>query len=99
MVVLEAWSHGKPVVMTPQCNLPEGFTLDAALRIEPNAGSIATGLGQLFEMSDKERGAMGQTGLSLVKDRFTWTKVALQMRTVYQWIVGGGSPPGCVELG
>jgi hypothetical protein len=37
--VLEAWSHGKPVLMTPECNLPEGFTADAAICIEHGAGS------------------------------------------------------------
>ena len=34
MVVLEAWAHSKPVLMTPECNLPEGFTANGALRIE-----------------------------------------------------------------
>jgi len=34
MVVLEAWAHSKTVLMTPECNLPEGFTANAALRIE-----------------------------------------------------------------
>ncbi len=31
MVVLEAWACGKPVLMTPQCNLPEGFEAGAAV--------------------------------------------------------------------
>jgi poly(glycerol-phosphate) alpha-glucosyltransferase len=30
MSVLEAWAHGLPVVMTPECNLPEGFAADAS---------------------------------------------------------------------
>jgi glycosyltransferase involved in cell wall biosynthesis len=33
MSVLEAWSYGLPVVMTPECNLPEGFACGAALEI------------------------------------------------------------------
>jgi len=33
MSVLEAWSYGLPVVMTPECNLPEGFASQAALEI------------------------------------------------------------------
>ena len=35
MAVLEAWSHGKPVLMSSGCNLPQGFSANAALRIEP----------------------------------------------------------------
>ncbi len=44
MVVLEAWAYGKPVLMTPECNLPEGFAANAAIRIETNPESIARGL-------------------------------------------------------
>ena len=96
MVVLEAWSHRKPVLMTPQCNLPEGFTAHAALRIEPKADSIVEGLRQLFEMSDNERQAVGQNGFALVKDHFTWPHIAFQMRSVHEWMLGGGPRPECV---
>ena len=33
MAVLEAWSHGCPVLMTRACNLPEGFA-EAAIQVE-----------------------------------------------------------------
>jgi glycosyltransferase involved in cell wall biosynthesis len=36
MVVLEAWAHSLPVLMTPQCNLPEGFAARAAIKVEPS---------------------------------------------------------------
>jgi glycosyltransferase involved in cell wall biosynthesis len=93
MVILEAWAYGKPVLMTPECNLPEGFSAEAALRIETNAESIADGLGRLFEMSPTDRIAMGTRGLDLVKDRFVWSKIAPQMKSVYEWMLGGGPNP------
>ena len=96
MVVLEAWSHGKPVLITPECNLMEGFTAHAALRIEPKVVSIAEGLKRLFEMSDIELQTMGQRGLALVKDRFTWPKIAIQMQAVYAWARGEGPSPECL---
>ncbi len=96
MVVLEAWSYGKPVLMTPECNLPEGFSAHAALRIEPKMESIAEGLRQLFEMSDHERQAMGRRGIDLVQDRFTWPKIAAGMMSVYDWLLGRGPKPNCV---
>ena len=43
-VVLEAWSYGKPVLMTRECNLPEGFVTAAAIHIEPRLEGIAGGL-------------------------------------------------------
>jgi glycosyltransferase involved in cell wall biosynthesis len=33
MSVLEAWAYGLPVLMTEECNLPEGFAAEAAIRI------------------------------------------------------------------
>jgi poly(glycerol-phosphate) alpha-glucosyltransferase len=93
MVTLEAWAHGKPVLMTPQCNLAEGFACNAALRIETTVKSIKHGLNLLFEMEHGERQAMGVRGLDLVTKRFTWPKIGQQMREVYEWALGGGPKP------
>jgi glycosyltransferase involved in cell wall biosynthesis len=97
MVVLEAWAYAKPVLMTPECNLPEGFAAQAALRIESGKG-IGLGLHRLFEMSSDERQAMGQRGLALVNDRFLWPKITGEMRSVYDWTLGGGPKPECMSL-
>ena len=97
MSVLEAWSYRLPVVMTPECNLPEGFAADAAIRIETSAESIAEGLRTLFSMNDADLISMGDKGRELVKARFTWQTVAAQMREVYDWMLGGGAAPGCVR--
>ena len=112
MAVLHAWSHGLPVLMTSECNLPEGFAAGASLRISvedkgkseignrksESSGNIEGGLQTLFEMSDADRVAMGERGRRLVEDRFTWPKVAAQMKEVYEWILGGGHPPDCVAF-
>ncbi|MFZ0436055.1 MAG: glycosyltransferase [Chthoniobacterales bacterium] len=99
MSVLEAWAYGLPVVMTPECNLPEGFAADAAIRIETDEESIARGLDALFSMSEGDLLTMGEKGRELVKARFTWKTVAAQMREVYEWMLGGGATPGCVRKG
>lgn len=98
MVILEAWAFGLPVLMTKQCNLPEGFEKGAAIRIETDPKAITRGLLELFEMSDCTRKEMGQRGLLLVKEQFSWPKVAAQMRQVYDWLVRGGTPPECVRF-
>jgi len=94
MTVLEAWSHRLPVVMTPECNLPEGFAADAAIRIETSAESIARGLDSLFSMSASDLESMGAKGRALVEERFTWRTIAQQLREVYDWMLDGGAPPG-----
>ena len=98
MVVLEAWSYAKPVLMTPECNLPEGFAADAAIRIETNPESIRHGLLTLFELSETDRQTMGHRGLKLVSECFAWSKVAVQVRDLYIWAMGGGPKPATVEF-
>jgi glycosyltransferase involved in cell wall biosynthesis len=99
MVALEAWAHSKPVLMTPECNLPEGFAAGAALRIETNPKSIARGLQSLFEMSADERRQMGGRGLQLVSARFSWSVVAKELKQVYEWMLGGGTKPASLYPG
>jgi poly(glycerol-phosphate) alpha-glucosyltransferase len=94
MSVLEAWSYRLPVVMTPECNLSEGFATNAAIPIETAVESIAEGLETLFSMSESDLHAMGAKGRALVEERFTWQTIAAQMREVYDWMLGGGTPPG-----
>jgi poly(glycerol-phosphate) alpha-glucosyltransferase len=93
MSVLEAWAHKLPVVMTPECNLPEGYVKGAALSIGTDPRAIADGLKELFSMSARDRLAMGERGYELVKSAFTWKSVASRMREVYDWMLGGGSSP------
>jgi glycosyltransferase involved in cell wall biosynthesis len=98
MTVLEAWAYAKPVLMTPECNLPEGFAVGAALQIGTNPSEIATGLKQLFEMSDDNRATMGARGRTLVAETFSWPRIGEQMNSVYQWVLGGGPVPEIIRL-
>ena len=97
MAVLEAWAHTKPVLMTPQCNLPEGFASGSALPIDSHPESIAAGSKVLFGMNDEARERMGIRGRELVSQRFAWPQVAGELRGVYDWITGAGPQPGCVR--
>ena len=96
MAVLEAWSYRLPVLMTPQCNLPEGFVAKAAIDMSPEATSIAVALRKLFDMTELKRRAMGDRGRRLVEERFAWPTVAASMRSVYSWVLGRGPMPACV---
>jgi glycosyltransferase involved in cell wall biosynthesis len=98
MAVLEAWAHAKPVLMTPECNLTEGFDAGAALQIGTTPEQIAAGLKQLAEMSDDNRSAMGASGRTLVATTFSWPQIGEQMRSVYDWVLGSGPIPGTVKL-
>ena len=97
MAVLEAWAYGLPVMMTDHCNLPEGFEHNAAIRIGTDPEDITRGLAELFQASVSDLKSMGASGRALVERQFTWPQVAAQMKEVYEWMLGGGSRPGCVE--
>lgn len=94
--VLEAWAHGKPVLMTPQCNLPEGFATAAALCIEPSPDSIAGGLQEFFRLNAREREEIGSRGLALVSANFAWWRLAADLKAVYRWVAAAGPKPACV---
>jgi glycosyltransferase involved in cell wall biosynthesis len=98
MVVLEAWAYAKPVLMTNECNLPEGFTAHASLRVGTDAAGIGTGLRTLIEMQDAERVSMGGRGRDLVSSQFGWPIIAEEMHRVCEWTLGGGAPPASVRL-
>ncbi len=98
MVVLEAWSYSLPVVMTAECNLPEGFLGNAAIQVTSDSQGIAAGLKILMEMTDSERKAIGRNGHDLVSRKFAWSNIADNMASVYSWILGEGIPPDVIHF-
>ena len=96
MTVLEAWSWKLPVVMTPECHIPEGYAADAAIKINDNVESVEEGLKTFLGMSDEEKKAMGMRGYDLVRENFTWDVSAKKMIEVYEWLLGKGKKPDFV---
>jgi len=86
MSVLEAWAYELPVVMTDYCNLPEGFSADAAIHIDTKVESMSAGMIKMIKCSDAELKGMGVNGLNLVKEKFTWPTIAAQMGELYHWV-------------
>jgi glycosyltransferase involved in cell wall biosynthesis len=97
--VLEAWSRRLPVLMTRECNLPEGAEVGAAIMMDTDAKSIAVALRQLFSATDREREAMGRNGRHLVEARYQWQRIGKAMTEVYDWILGLGPKPDFVLVG
>jgi glycosyltransferase involved in cell wall biosynthesis len=96
LVVLEAWSHARPVLMTPECNLPDGFEKQAAIRMNTTVEGAAEGLGKLFALDKPALEEMGRRGRDLVIGNFSWSQSALQMFAVYNWLLGRSAVPDCV---
>ena len=92
IVVLEAWSAGKPVVATMNGGPNEYVRHEVdGLKIYANPDSVAWGLGTLFVDWDKAR-AMGQSGREAVAQSFTWEVIAGQTLDVYASLRSAGAP-------
>ena len=98
MSILEAWSYKLPVLMTDFCNIPEGFTNNAALRIDNEPKLMALQLSNFFKLKDVEIKKIGLNGFNLVKQKYTWDQISDQMIQLYQWILEGGEKPAFVYL-
>lgn len=94
MMVLEAWAHRLPVLMTRACNLPDGFEAGAAIEISNDPTRLAA---QLIEALGSENigrlSKMGRAGRELVEERFTAASVARQFLELYQWMLGQAPQP------
>jgi glycosyltransferase involved in cell wall biosynthesis len=84
IVVLEAWSAGKPVVASMNGGPNEYIWHEVnGLKIYPTPESIAWGLGTLFTNFEWARW-MGQNGRAAVEAAFTWDAIGDQILAVYQ---------------
>ncbi len=84
IVVLEAWSAGKPVVVT-ETGGPKEFVEHEVngLKIYPRVDSVAWGINRIFSNFDRARW-MGENGRKELQKRFTWEKISGQNIDVYR---------------
>lgn len=83
IVILEAWSAGKPVVATKHGGPAEFVWHEVTgLHIDTTPESVAWGVGTL--LSDWHRGAwMGRNGRIAVDETFNWDRIAEQTEQAY----------------
>ncbi len=83
IVVLEAWSCGKPVVSTVNGGPAEFVWHEVnGLKVYAHPDSIAWGLGTLFKNFEWARW-MGRNGRMAVETAFSWDMIADQVLGVY----------------
>jgi glycosyltransferase involved in cell wall biosynthesis len=87
IVILEAWSAGKPVVATDHGGASEIVRHEHnGLRISPAPNSIAWGINALFADFERAR-RMGDNGYREIAERFTWRIIAGQTLEAYELVV------------
>jgi len=98
IAVLEAWAFGLPVLITPDCHLPEGVANNAAIEVFSEPESIAQGLKKISSISKDDLMDMGENGRQLVVNKYNWTNIANGMKEIYEWVLGYREKPQTVIL-
>ena len=93
--VLEALSTGLPVIITPECNMEvvekSGAGCITSNRPEPLAETVSSCL----QLDTNRWRNMSENAAALARTKFAWSNVAADMRSVYEWLLGGPKP-ACV---
>jgi glycosyltransferase involved in cell wall biosynthesis len=97
MAILEAMACRLPCLFTTACHFSEAALAGAAVVVEPTSGDVARGLRELLDRGPDERTELGRIGRRLVERDYTWDRQAHRLASIYQWLVGGGTAPDCVE--
>ena len=97
MAALEAAAWRLPLLLTPECRLPQAASSGASITVPGDEAGIAQGLADLMALSDSARHQMGERGRALVESAFGWESIAGRFIETYRWLLGGGAPPAFVE--
>ena len=83
MAVLEAWSAGTPVLMSPECGLPVGYERGAAIDCGTTPSTVAAALRAGISMEASQWQAQSRAALSLADNEFGHKTVAEQWGNLY----------------
>ena len=97
VVVAEALACGVPVITTKSAPWGELLSHRCGWWVDVGTAPLEDALCEATALSDAERSELGENGRRLVLERYAWSRVATDMRAVYQWVLGGASQPACVE--
>lgn len=82
MAVLEAMGAGLPVLLSPGCNFPQVAEVQAGRIVTPQVDDLAQALSGLLSNTD-ELSRMGERARQLIRDQFTWDRIARQLEGIY----------------
>ncbi|MHC5233421.1 glycosyltransferase [Brucella sp. LJL56] len=83
VAITEALACGVPVAITDACHFPEVAEAGAGVVCSLDPMAVASALERILEDPDRAK-RMGMAGAKLVRDNYTWQRIALQTIAAYQ---------------
>ena len=94
--IVESLASACPVLTTKAAPWPDLERYDCGWRTEVGAEQTAEGLRKALSLPGDELAAMGERGLKLVREHYTWERTIEQIADYYRWVATGNNPPACV---
>lgn len=98
VAVVEALAWRVPVITTKGAPWQVLETERCGWWVDIGAEPLGEAIRQATALQDEERQAMGARGRALVEREFSWPRIAEQMLSAYQWVLGAGPRPEYVRL-
>ncbi len=85
---LQALACGKPVIVSPGCNLPEVELGKAGWIVQPKRRELQSVLHEAFARAPADLEEMGRRGLSIIVERYSWDRIGHEYLNLYARILG-----------
>ncbi len=96
MVIAEALAHGVPVITTTGAPWQDLDRRACGWWIELSEQNLAETLHGAMALPEALRVEMGRRGRLWMQQSYRWDWIGGEMKSVYEWALGGGPPPACV---
>lgn len=96
IAIAESLAAGVPVITTRGTPWAELVSHRCGWWVDFGVEPLTLALREAMALSDEQRRAMGRRGLRLVEQHYAWPKIGQDLKTVYNWVLHGGSKPGCI---
>ncbi len=96
IVVAEALASGVPVITTKSTPWEDLKTYKCGWWIDVGVDPLVAALSKAVSLTNEQRNIMGLNGKQLILQKYSWHKIAVDMKSVYNWILKLGDKPDCV---
>lgn len=99
LVIAEALARGVPVITTTGAPWEDILMYRCGWWVSPGTNGIAQALEAAMDLPREALVEMGQRGVQLTKDKYSWSQIGRSALEAYQWILGARAHhPMCVHV-